>query len=393
MKKENRTIKGKKNQNKKNKFSDILYIFNYYKKYKLMITLILTLCFIFAGISVILPLLEGKLIALFNLSIDINYDEIFRYAIGVLIFTVLLQVITHIWSYLVLTLNSKVDFDIKKSLLNNIMKFKISNFDKSGIGTFITRITTDAYTMSEMFDAITDYSSTVLYNIGFVIYASIINPIIGIYMIIYIGITYKITSISNKKFKTNTINYKKAEDTVVSSYNNILRGFKDIKNLGLEKNILPKVEIEQYNSISKNKKTIHTRRSFARFNDFIMAFLNFGLIILSVYLIKNGSLSVANFIIIFLYFSNLKNLIKTIILIREEFSKGEVAAKRLREVLEYDGFLKQIYGNINIEEFIGNIEFKNVKFGYSDNNILFNNLSFKIKANTMNAFVGKSGER
>ena len=58
--------------------------------------------------------------------------------------------------------------------------------------------------------------------------------------------------------------------------------------------------------------------------------------------------------------------------------------------MEDEEFPKEKFGDIHLDKVEGNFEFKNVYFSYGDNKVL-KDLSFKVKANSTTAFVGKSG--
>ena len=105
----------------------------------------------------------------------------------------------------------------------------------------------------------------------------------------------------------------------------------------------------------------------------------------------NNTLQVSSFLIIFLYKNKVLDLINYISEIREKLADGKVSAQRVFDIISYNSFSKETYGNLNIKNIKGSIEFKNVKFKYNSNN-LFNNLNFKINCNQMVAIVGKSGE-
>ena len=92
-----------------------------------------------------------------------------------------------------------------------------------------------------------------------------------------------------------------------------------------------------------------------------------------------------------MYKGKVLNLITYISEIREKLADGKVSAKRVFDIITYESFTKETYGNLNVENLKGSIEFKNVNFKY-DSNSLFENLSFKINCNNMVSIVGKSGE-
>ena len=95
-------------------------------------------------------------------------------------------------------------------------------------------------------------------------------------------------------------------------------------------------------------------------------------------------------IIIFLYKNKVLDLINYISEIRKKLAEEKVSEQRVFDIITYNSFKKEIYGDLDIKALKGLIEFKNVKFKYGSNS-LFENLNFKINCNKMIAIVGKSG--
>src|SRR5699024_1711186 len=52
---------------------------------------------------------------------------------------------------------------------------------------------------------------------------------------------------------------------------------------------------------------------------------------------------------------------------------------------------KEVFGNKHISKIEGNIAFKNVFFGYEEDDMVLKNISFRIHPNETVSFVGKSG--
>lgn len=67
-----------------------------------------------------------------------------------------------------------------------------------------------------------------------------------------------------------------------------------------------------------------------------------------------------------------------------------LSVSRVKEIIDDTVFTKEKFGNKHIDKVNGDFEFKNVSFSYKEN-IVLKDISFKIKANSTTAFVGKSG--
>ena len=151
---------------------NLIKLLKYYKKYKLLCFLVLVFSFTYAGISLLSPIYEGKLLGFFE---NFNKNKIIEIAILLLIIRIAIEIVTNIWSRIVLKLNGKVNFDLKRDMLESLMRFEMKNFDNTNSGLFISRLNKDTTELSELFDYITDDLSDVILNISFIVYVLFLN--------------------------------------------------------------------------------------------------------------------------------------------------------------------------------------------------------------------------
>lgn len=371
-----------------NKSSNLSKLFNYYKKYKLLSIMVIVLSFGYAGISLLSPIYEGKMLGYFE---NFDKNQILKVAIFLAVLRIIIEIVTNLWSRAVLKLNGKVNFDLKSDMLKSLTNFEVKNFDNTNSGIFISRLNKDTTELSELFDYITDDLSGVILNVSFIIYVFFLNKFLGIYLILNVILIYILTSKKLFYYKKVKLDYKEKDEKVVGLYTDVIRGIREIKDLNLKSVVLKDVYKKQSDAIKAEIKSIHTRRTWNRWISSFQHILDLIFIIVSVYFIINNSLEVSSFLIIFLYKGKVLNLITYISEIREKLADGKVSAKRVFDIITYESFTKETYGNLNVENLKGSIEFKNVNFKY-DSNSLFENLSFKINCNNMVAIVGKSGE-
>ena len=379
----------KKNKKIKNRNNDILKVFPYYFKNKWLFFLVILLSLIYSCLAVFKPILEGKLLNTFS---NFDFNTVIKTA-GILALTLIsINLVTHIWSETVLLFNAKVNLALKKDIFDSLLNLKLKNFNKVNSGIFVTRINQDSFEVAELFDCITDRVGEILTNIALVIYCFIINYLVGIFVVVNMLLIFLVETIGlNKYDKTNRI-FRKNYENMQGTCSEVVRGIKDIKGLNLETEINSYVNKNQKTVVNSFRKRIHTRRTFNRIRDFIQFTLDFLFVLLCSYLIIKNKLTVANFLIVFVYKKDIVNLIKVITIFREELSNGRVSASRIFDIIDYRSYEKEDFGNEIIENPQGKIEFKNVSFKYNSNEELFNDLNFIIPENKVVAFVGKSGE-
>ena len=370
------------------KSNNLSRLFKYYKKYKFLSIMVIILSMGYAGISLLSPIYEGKMLGYFE-----NFDktQILKTALFLVVLRIIIEIITNLWSRIVLKLNGKVNFDLKKDMLESLTNFEVKNFDNTNSGLFISRLNKDTTELSELFDYVTDDLSGIILNVSFIIYVFFLNVYLGLYLIFNIISVYILTSKKLFYYKRAKKDYKEKDETVVGLYTDVIRGIREIKNLNLKSVVMQDVNKKQTETIKAEIKSTHTRRTWDRWIKAFQHILDFIFILISVYFITNKFLEISSFLIIFLYKNKVLDLINYISEIREKLADGKVSAQRVFDIISYNSFSKETYGNLNIKNIKGSIEFKNVKFKYNSNN-LFNNLNFKINCNQMVAIVGKSGE-
>ena len=364
-------------------------IIPYYKKYWKLLILTVVFSLTYAGLSILLPVFEGNLLTAFT---SLDFNNILKVAICLTITGIFIEIVTNIWSMIVLKLNSNCKFDLKQSLLKSLTRIKVKHFDYTNSGVFIDRINKDSNNLAELFDEVTDDISVVLLNISFVIYSYFINIYIGLLLTINIIVLYILISKKLIYFKKYQKDYKNKDDKCVGTYVDIIRGIRDIKNLNLKDSIVKKSSIEQKEAIEADKRVIHSSRTWNRFRDIVQYIFDFVFVLVSIYLISINKLKLNQFMILFVYKKNIIELIKAITNIREKIANAQVAADRVFGIIDYNEFSKEKFGDINISSIKGTIEFKDVTFSYNNENKLFNKLNFCIEENKMISLVGKSGE-
>ena len=372
----------------KNSSNNLNRLFKYYKKYKFLSIMVIILSLGYAGISLLSPIYEGKMLGYFE---NFNKMQILRTALFLVILRIIIEIVTNLWSKAVLKLNGKVNFDLKSDMLKSLTNFEVKNFDNTNSGLFISRLNKDTTELSELFDYVTDDLSGIILNISFIAYVFFLNTYLGLYLILNVILVYIITSKKLFYYKRAKKEYKEKDETVVGLYTDVIRGIREIKDLNLKSVVLQDINKKQKEAIKAEIKSIHTRRTWSKWIKAFQHILDFIFILISVCFIINNSLEISSFLIIFLYKNKVLDLILYISEMREKMADGKVSAQRVFDIITYKSFSKETYGNLNIENIKGSIEFKNVKFKY-DSNSLFENLNFKINSNKMVAIVGRSGE-
>ena len=322
---------------------NLIDLLKYYKKYKFLSIGVIVLSLTYAGISLLSPIYEGKMLGFFE-----NFDKIniIKIALFLLILRIIIEIVTNLWSRAVLKLNGKVNFDLKRDMLESLINFEVKNFDNTNSGLFISRLNKDTTELSQLFDDVTDDLSGIILNVSFIIYVLYLNVHLGIFLILNVILVYILTSRKLFYYKRTKQDYKEKDEKIVGLYTDIIRGIREIKDLNLKSVVLKNTNEKQMETIKAEIKSTHTKRTWNRWIAIFQHTLDFIFILLSIYFITNNSLRVSSFLIIFLYKNKVLNLINYISEIREKLADGKVAAARVFDIVAYKVFSQENYGTM-----------------------------------------------
>ena len=138
----------------------------------------------------------------------------------------ILKLIQHI---VLIKLNKSVKTDIKRDLIISLTELETQNYDKTNSGVFISRINKDANELSSFYNNVVDCLADIISNIGFIIYIGFLNIWVFLFIVVYVLTTF---IVENKRIKLWFINrkrWKKADEKVVGTYSELVRGVRDVK--------------------------------------------------------------------------------------------------------------------------------------------------------------------
>lgn len=363
--------------------------FRFYRKYMGLFICIILLSLLGSGVSVLNPVFEGHMV---DQLTQFNIEKIMYYAVCVFCVTVFNQMVYTVWYIVLIKLNKSVKTDIKRDLIISLTELETQNYDKTNSGVFISRINKDANELSSFYNNVVDCLADIISNIGFIIYIGFLNIWVFLFIVVYVLTTF---IVENKRIKLWFINrkrWKKADEKVVGTYSELVRGVRDVKVLNLKEAAIAKAEQLQNEAIAISQHFDLTNMWWRRVGQILIAILDFAFIAVCVFLVTNNLMALSTMLIVYIYMGRVRGLINYVINVKQHLVDGELAAERVFEILESTTYKKETFGNTKLETVEGNIKFENVTFAYEEGKTLFKDMSFEIKAGQTVAFVGKSGQ-
>ena len=280
---------------------------------------------------------------------------------------------------------------IQMSLGREILSLDQNTLDSNSSGTFIQRLTNDTEKMSRIFTNGMVIIIKFLSAIGSFVAILIIDYHMFLYYFIASLILTIFNYIKNEKVGEKDKEFRKESDKVAGLTGELVRGARDIKMLYAKESFMKNLDERIIIQNEKNFEMRNIDMNYNLFIGYIKMILEFIVVLLLVYLIKNNTITVAIAIALYNYKNTvLTNFMDIVSELLEECKNFNISSDRVFSIINNKKFKKEKFGKEEIENIDGNFEFKNVKFGYNENLVL-RGLNLKIDSGNTYGIVGKSG--
>ena len=338
-------------------------------------------------INIFSPIINAKLLTSLT---NFNLNEAYKYTFIFFAISILSVLINKLAIKLLGKIHEKLLYDIRYDIIQRLFKLKMKNFDEIPSGKFQERIKNDPEGIFSVFSVVQYNIFNIITEVFMLAYVMYLNIIIGLIYILGIIIIYFYEKYAYEKYEKLEEESKIQREKSGTILNEILRGIRDIKLLG----ITNKVNKMTSETLDKQSK-LDTKISISRMNiynttEIVKDILIFIIIFLGIFLININKLTLTTFLIIFMYRNDIFSLVFSYTSLKEYLVKYKVAKNRIMELFDNKKFPIETYGNESIDNIKGEIEFKNVSFAYNKKEII-HNVSFKVNPLEDVALVGKSG--
>ena len=372
------------------KNNTFLRLLNYMLRYKTFTAVALTFILLTSIVATAIPLLAQyyidnyitKGIASAGLGLLIIYYGLFLFRV----------ISTFIGEYCFSKVAYSIVSDLREESFTNLQKLRMAYFDRTPVGSIVSRLTNDTQAVADMFGTIfSSFLNSILMFVVTIGAMISLSPGLTVLMILFlpimIGSVYLYQRLSSKlvkitRAKLSDLNTKLSESIegmrIIQAFNQeerLIKGFEEVNKEHLH-----------YMSRSLSVDSLLLRPAMA-----LLKILAYGVILTYFGLSWQTAGFTAGIIYAFIQYTN--QLFNPLIELMQNFSvlqTSMIAAGRVFELIdnkEYEPAQKD--SNYKIEE--GNIEFKNVSFSYDGKNDVLKNISFKVNKGETIAFVGSTG--
>lgn len=364
-------------------------VFAFTRPYRTLFWVSFALTILLAVLGVARPLLMGRMIDDYALTGDGR--GLWMVALVVTILLVLETIIQFYQAYWTSWLGQSVTFDLRQQLYSRIMGFKLRYFDRTPIGTLVTRVISDIETIDDIFSqGLLMIMGDILKLVVVVVVMFVVNWKLALLSMLPVPLLIWSTNIFKNSIQRSFQDVRTQVARLNAFVQEHIQGMSIVQVFGREEQ-----EYRKFQEINREHRKAHIRSVLAYSIFFpvveILSAVSLGLLVWwGVRDTLEGEITIGELITYTMFVNMLYRPIRQLADRFNVLQMGMVGSERVFKVLDTEADLVDD-GKRDTEGLRGDIRFDGLWFAYEDDDFVLKDLAFEAKAGEMIALVGATG--
>lgn len=371
----------------------LLRIWRYVTRFRVLMLLIALMCIASNLLALVGPSLAGQAIDEASAGAGkVNFERVWHYARLMLLFYVSSSVLTLLINFLMMKVGRNIARQMRSDVFYKLMKLPVNYFDRNAAGDIISRVSYDIDVLSTSISTdIVQIMTSLITVAGSLFMMILISPLLSLMVLVTIPLSIFYTRYMGKKTRPLFARRSAAYGKMNGYVEEMFSGQKTIQAYAREEAVLHKFEnINQEASEAfywANHYGMTIGPTMNSINNLGLALLGmFGSILYLKDLVSLAQIS--SFVLYSRKFSGPINEIANII---NEIYSALAAAERVFRLLDETEESKDVENAGKLADVRGDVEIKNVSFGYVPDQVILRNFNLKAAAGKLIAIVGPTG--
>ncbi|WP_338562649.1 ABC transporter ATP-binding protein [Paraclostridium sordellii] len=372
----------------------------YLKTYKSSITLVIIAAILSSIFSIVSPKILGQATTKIFEGVmlkakgqgGIDFAFIYKVLIILVILYIISSIFNYMQQYIIVSVAQKTVYDMRQDIYNKLNRLPLNYFDTHTYGEVLSKVTNDIDNISSTLQqSMTQLITSIVTIVGVVIMMLTISPIMTLVtvLIIPLGILFVKPIISRSQ------SYFIKQQNIIGNLNGhieeVYTGHEIIKSFNREKK-----SIDTFRDI--NIKLYENAWKAQFMSGMMMPIMNFvsniGYVFVSVIgavLVTKGRIKIGDIQAFIQYTKQFSQPISQTANIANIIQSTVASAERIFELLDEKELIPDIEKSRVIKNPRGKVVFDHVKFGYSEDKILIQNMNLEVNPGQKVAIVGPTG--
>ena len=318
------------------------------------------------------------------------WSYILGFGLGYLGLVIVGQITLYFESMILQKAGQTIIYNLRMEVFTHIENMSQDQFNDMPVGSLVTRVASYTANMSDLFtNTLVNLLRNVLTIVFVYIMMVVLSPTLSLWMLIFVSAVFVISFFFRNIVHKIFSNERRYVSDLNAFLNESLSGMKIIQIFNQEKRKDDEFCVKNENI---RRERYRLTMAFAAYRPMINM-LYFGAVALIFYLgtRNNSGLRGGEIVAFYLYLSKFFNPVQNIADQINNIQSATTASERLFNLLDVKPKVIDAPDAIEVDNFKGKIEFRNVWFAYEKEHWILRNVSFTINPRETCAFVGATG--
>ncbi len=322
----------------------------------------------------------------------VNFESVFYYVKLMLIVYISSSILTILINIIMTSLSKWIAQRVRKDVFDKLMRLKVGYYHNNSAGDIISRVSYDVDVVSTCIATdIAQIMTSLVTVIGSLVMMVYLSPLLSVVVVITVPISVSYTVYMRKKVRPRYSRRSKSYGAMNGFVEEMLTGEKTIQAYAYED-----IACNRFNGVNTEAADAYYDAEYYSCTiGPTMGFINnlsLALIaMLGTVFFMNGMATIDTISSFVLYSRKFSGPINEIANVINELFSALSAAERIFTLLDAEEESADLPGATVLSDVRGEVEMKNVKFGYTSEKTVLHNLSMKASSGKTVAIVGPTG--
>jgi subfamily B ATP-binding cassette protein MsbA len=324
-----------------------------------------------------------------------NHYAVLNFAVAaVAVIAVVGAVSAYFEKYLTTSVSQWVGHDLRRTLYHHIHRLSLAEHDESRTGDLISRVTSDIGVVQDFItSALLGILVNVITLVGMIGVMFYLNWRFTLIALSVSPVLFTVVYYYTRRIKKASREVRKKESELLSLVEEVLTSIRVVKAFAREEYEQKRFESESLENVEAGLEARSVKAKLAPVVEVLVAIGTCLVLWYGARLALSDQLSTGTLIVFLLYLGKMYKPMRDLSKMTDTVSKAMVGYERIQEVLEIESRVQDELHARQAPKFKGQIEFTQVGFNYGGDTEkqILKDISFKIEAGQVAAFVGPSG--
>ena len=324
-----------------------------------------------------------------------NHYAVLNFAVAaVAVIAIVGAVSAYFEKYLTTSVSQWVGHDLRRTLYHHIHRLSLAEHDESRTGDLISRVTSDIGVVQDFINsALLGILVNVITLVGMIGVMFYLNWRFTLIALSVSPVLFTVVYYYTRRIKKASREVRKKESELLSLVEEVLTSIRVVKAFAREEYEQKRFESESLENVEAGLEARSVKAKLAPVVEVLVAIGTCLVLWYGARLALSDQLSTGTLIVFLLYLGKMYKPMRDLSKMTDTVSKAMVGYERIQEVLEIESRVQDELHARQAPKFKGQIEFTQVGFNYGGDTEkqILKDISFKIEAGQVAAFVGPSG--